>query len=174
MDARMKARRSLEFDLRQAVMCGEFELYYQPLVNIRDNSIVACEALLRWNHPTRGMVSPVDFIPVAEDTGVINPLGEWVLRTACAEAARWPGAFTVTVNVSPVQFKKKTGADGRQRVMVRPAGKRLELEITESMLLGDDEKTLDTAPAQSSACALRWTTSAPATVAELPAAVSVR
>ena len=107
MDARMKARRALEFDLRQAVMCGEFELHYQPLVNIRDNRIVACEALLRWHHPTRGMISPAEFIPVAEETGVINPLGEWVLRTACAEAARWPDDITVTVNVSPVQFKSE-------------------------------------------------------------------
>jgi predicted signal transduction protein with EAL and GGDEF domain len=144
MDARMKARRSLEFDLRQAVMCGEFDLHYQPLVNIRDNSIVACEALLRWNHSTRGVVSPVEFIPVAEDTGVINPLGEWVLRTACAEAARWPGDFTVTVNVSPVQFKTENLVQtviGALAASGLPA-KRLELEITESVLLGDDEKTL--------------------------------
>jgi len=144
MDARMKARRSLEFDLRQAVMCGEFDLHYQPLVNIRDNSIVACEALLRWHHPTRGMVSPVEFIPVAEDTGVINPLGEWVLRTACAEAAGWPGDFTVTVNVSPVQFKHENLVQtvvGALAASGLPA-KRLELEITESVLLGDDEKTL--------------------------------
>jgi len=140
----MKARRSLEFDLRQAVMCGEFELHYQPLVNIRDNSIVACEALLRWNHSTRGVVSPVEFIPVAEDTGVINPLGEWVLRTACAEAARWPGDFTVTVNVSPVQFKNENLVQtviGALAASGLPAN-RLELEITESVLLGDDEKTL--------------------------------
>jgi len=134
----------LEFDLRQAVMCGEFDLHYQPLVNIRDNSIVACEALLRWHHPTRGMVSPVEFIPVAEDTGVINPLGEWVLRTACAEAAGWPGDFTVTVNVSPVQFKHENLVQtvvGALAASGLPA-KRLELEITESVLLGDDEKTL--------------------------------
>ena len=124
MDARMKARRSLEFDLRQAVMCGEFELHYQPLVNIRDNSIVACEALLRWHHPTRGMVSPVEFIPVAEDTGVINPLGEWVLRTACAEAARWPDDIHRDGQclAGSVQ-ERKSGADGRQRARrVRPAG----------------------------------------------------
>ncbi|MEY2457848.1 MAG: hypothetical protein QOK06_2991, partial [Acidimicrobiaceae bacterium] len=144
MDARMKARRSLEFDLRQAVMCGEFELHYQPLVNIRDNSIVACEALLRWNHPTRGMVSPVEFIPVAEDTGVINPLGEWVLRTACAEASRWPGDVTVTVNVSPVQFKNENLVQTVVSALAASGlpAKRLELEITESVLLGDDEKTL--------------------------------
>jgi diguanylate cyclase (GGDEF)-like protein/PAS domain S-box-containing protein len=144
MDARVKTRRSLEFDLRQAVMCGEFELHYQPVVNIRDNNIVACEALLRWNHPTRGMVSPAAFIPVAEETGVINPLGEWVLRTACAEAARWPGEFTVTVNVSPVQFKSENLVQTVVSALASSGlpAKRLELEITESVLLGDDEKTL--------------------------------
>jgi diguanylate cyclase (GGDEF)-like protein/PAS domain S-box-containing protein len=144
MDARMKARRSLEFDLRQAVMCGEFELHYQPLLNIRDNNIAACEALLRWNHPTRGMVSPAEFIPVAEDTGVINPLGEWVLRTACAEAARWPSDVTVTVNVSPVQFKSENLVQTVISALATSGlpAKRLELEITESVLLGDDEKTL--------------------------------
>ena len=144
MDARMKARRSLEFDLRQAVMCGEFEIHYQPLVNICDNSIVACEALLRWNHPTRGMVSPVEFIPIAEDTGVINPLGEWVLRTACAEAARWPSDVTVTVNVSPVQFKSENLVQMVVSALATSGlpARRLELEITESVLLGDDERTL--------------------------------
>jgi diguanylate cyclase (GGDEF)-like protein len=146
MDARMKARRGLENDLRQAVMCGEFELYYQPLVNIRDNGIVACEALLRWHHPTRGMVSPMDFIPVAEETGVINPLGAWVLRTACAEAARWPDSISVTVNVSPVQFKNEnlmqTVVNALAASGLRP--QRLELEITESVLLCDNEATLTT------------------------------
>ena len=146
MDARMKARRALEIDLRQAVMCGEFELYYQPLVNIRDNSIVACEALLRWHHPTRGMVSPAEFIPVAEETGVINPLGEWVLRTACAEAARWPDDITVTVNVSPVQFKNENLVQTVVNALAASGlpAQRLELEITESVLLRDNEATLPT------------------------------
>ncbi len=144
MDARMKVRRALEFDMRQAVMCGEFELHYQPLVNIRDNKIVGCEALLRWQHPTRGMVSPAEFIPIAEETGIINPLGEWVLRTACAEAVGWPEHLMVTVNVSPVQFKN----DNLAQIVVSalaasglPA-ERLELEITESVLLHDNEATL--------------------------------
>jgi diguanylate cyclase (GGDEF)-like protein/PAS domain S-box-containing protein len=144
MDARMKARRTLEFDLRQAVMCGEFELHYQPLVNIRENKIVGCEALLRWLHPTRGMVSPAEFISIAEETGIINQLGEWVLRTACAEAATWPDHLMVTVNVSPVQFKH----DNLVQLVVsalaasRLPAERLELEITESVLLHDNETTL--------------------------------
>jgi EAL domain-containing protein (putative c-di-GMP-specific phosphodiesterase class I) len=125
-------------------MCGEFELYYQPLVNIRDNNIVACEALLRWHHPTRGMVSPIDFIPVAEETGVINPLGAWVLRTACAEAARWPDNISVTVNVSAVQFKNENLLQTVVNAIAASGlrAQRLELEITESVLLCDNEATL--------------------------------
>ena len=148
MDARMKVRRALEFDMRQAVMCGEFELHYQPLVNIQDrqrgDTISGCEALLRWHHPKRGMISPADFIPIAEETGVINPLGEWVLRAACAEAATWPDHIMVTVNVSPVQFKQ----DNLVQTVVDALGEsglpaqRLELEITESLLLHDNETTL--------------------------------
>jgi EAL domain-containing protein (putative c-di-GMP-specific phosphodiesterase class I) len=127
-------------------MCGEFELYYQPLVNIGDNNIVACEALLRWHHPTRGMVSPIDFIPVAEETGVINPLGAWVLRTACAEAARWPDNISVTVNVSPVQFKNESLMQTVVNALAASGlrAQRLELEITESVLLCDNEATLTT------------------------------
>jgi diguanylate cyclase (GGDEF)-like protein/PAS domain S-box-containing protein len=144
MDARMKARRALENDLRQAVTCGEFELYYQPIVNIRSNRIVGCEALLRWHHPNRGMVSPADFIPIAEETGIINSLGEWVLRSACAEAVRWPDDITVTVNVSPVQFKSENLVQVVINALAASglAAQRLELEITESVLLRDDETTL--------------------------------
>src|SRR5258708_1908961 len=100
MDARMKTRRSLEFDLRQAVMCGEFELHYQPLVCIRDRKIAGCEALMRWRHPKRGLVSPTEFIPVAEDAGIVNQLGEWALRTACMEAVTWRDDIVIAVNVS--------------------------------------------------------------------------
>ncbi|MBX9844349.1 MAG: EAL domain-containing protein [Xanthobacteraceae bacterium] len=144
MDAEMKARRALEFDLRQAIMCGELEMFYQPLVNIRDKSVVACEALLRWRHPVRGFVSPAEFIPVAEDAGLVNQLGEFALRTACIEAAAWRDDILVTVNVSPVQFKN----DGLVPLVVSALaesglpGRRLELEITESVLLHDDELTL--------------------------------
>ena len=144
MDARMKVRRALEFDLRQAVMCGELEVYYQPLVNIRDNKITGCEALLRWRHPTHGMVSPAEFIPIAEETGIINMLGEWVLRTACVEAATWPDHLMVSVNVSPVQFKHDNLAQTVVNALAASglAADRLELEITESVLLHDNELTL--------------------------------
>jgi diguanylate cyclase (GGDEF)-like protein/PAS domain S-box-containing protein len=144
MDARMKSRRALEFDLRQAVMCGEFELHYQPLVNIRDSRIVGCEALLRWHHPKRGMISPAEFIPIAEETGIINQLGEWVLRTACAEAVRWPDDIMVTVNVSPVQFNSENLVQTVVSALAASGlpAQRLELEITESVLLCDDDATL--------------------------------
>ena len=107
MDARMKMRRSLEVDLRKALINNEFELHYQPLVRLADNQISGCEALLRWYHPRRGLISPADFIPVAEETGLINAIGEWVLRQACAEAATWPNDLKVAVNVSPVQFRSQ-------------------------------------------------------------------
>ena len=86
-------------------MCGELELYYQPIVDLQDDRIRGCEALVRWHHPERGMISPAEFIPVAEETGLINPLGEWVLRKACEEATNWPDDIQVAVNVSPLQFK---------------------------------------------------------------------
>ncbi|MDB5617013.1 MAG: GGDEF-domain containing protein [Tardiphaga sp.] len=108
MDAVAKARREMAIDLRAAISNGEFELHYQPIVDIRDHTIGACEALIRWRHPEKGMISPVDFIPVAEDTGLINEIGAWVLATACEEAATWPNHVKVAVNVSPVQFKSQT------------------------------------------------------------------
>ena len=107
MDARMKARRDLEMDLRKALVNKEFELYYQPLVNLQTNEITAFEALLRWKHPARGMISPADFIPIAEETGLIVPLGEWVLNTACEEAVNWPGHVKVAVNLSPAQLTNR-------------------------------------------------------------------
>jgi diguanylate cyclase (GGDEF)-like protein/PAS domain S-box-containing protein len=144
MDARVKARRTLEFDLRQAIQRFEFELVYQPLVHLQDNSISGCEALLRWRHPQRGVVSPTDFIPVAEETGLIVPIGEWVLRTACAQAATWPDNIKISVNISPVQFKN----GGFVQLVVNAlamsglAAKRLELEITEAVLIDDDAEAL--------------------------------
>src|SRR5581483_374343 len=107
MDKRMKERRDLEMDLRQALANGEFELHYQPLVNLQTNEISAFEALLRWHHPTRGLISPADFVPIAEETGLIVPIGEWVLRTACKETANWPDHVKVAVNLSPAQLKTK-------------------------------------------------------------------
>src|SRR5262249_52884325 len=108
MDASAKARLTMEQDLRQALIDGSFELHYQPVLNLGSNEVTGCEALLRWRHPERGMVSPAEFIPVAEDTGLINELGDWVLRTACAEAATWPDHIRLAVNVSPVQLKCQT------------------------------------------------------------------
>ena len=108
MDACAKARLAMEQDLRQALVDGGFEIHYQPLVDLRRDEVTGCEALLRWRHPERGMISPAEFVPVAEDTGLIIELGEWVLKTACAEAAIWPDHIRVAVNVSPVQLKCPT------------------------------------------------------------------
>ena len=146
MDARMKVRRDLEMDLRKALLNGELELHYQPLVNLQDNEISALEALLRWNHPTRGVISPVDFIPIAEETGLIIPIGEWVLRTACKEAGNWPDHVKVAVNVSPAQLKSRNFLDTVISALGDsglPAG-RLQLEITESVLMQNTFATLET------------------------------
>jgi EAL domain-containing protein (putative c-di-GMP-specific phosphodiesterase class I) len=144
MEARVKALRTLELDLRQAIANGGFELHYQPLVNLADNRVTGCEALLRWRHPVRGMISPVEFIPVAEETGLINPLGEWVLNTACAEAARWPDDVRIAVNVSPIQFRGQAFALKVAAALAFSglAAHRLELEITEAVLIRDDEAAL--------------------------------
>jgi EAL domain-containing protein (putative c-di-GMP-specific phosphodiesterase class I) len=104
MNTRMKARRELEMDLRRALAGEQFELYYQPLVVLETNAVNGFEALLRCNHPMRGLVSPADFIPIAEETGLIVPLGEWVLKAACAEAVNWPEHIKVAVNLSPAQL----------------------------------------------------------------------
>jgi diguanylate cyclase (GGDEF)-like protein/PAS domain S-box-containing protein len=144
MDACAKARLTMEQDLRQALVNGSFEIHYQPLVDLRTNEVSGCEALLRWRHPDRGMVSPAEFIPIAEDTGLINELGDWVLRTACNEAATWPAHVRLAVNVSPVQLKCDTLA---LKIAGALAGsgldpRRLELEITEAVLIRDDEAAL--------------------------------
>jgi predicted signal transduction protein with EAL and GGDEF domain len=144
MDARVRARRILEMDLRQAISDGAFEVHYQPCVSLRDNKITGCEALLRWRHSERGMISPAEFIPIAEETGLINQLGEWVLTTACAEATTWPDHIKLAVNVSPVQFKSGTLALKIVAALAAsglPAS-RLELEITEAVLIRDDEAAL--------------------------------
>jgi diguanylate cyclase (GGDEF)-like protein len=144
MDARVKARRILEVDLRQAIVEGGLEVYYQPCVSLADNKITGCEALLRWRHPVRGMIPPSEFIPVAEETGMINELGKWVLTTACLEAATWPGHIKLAVNVSPIQFKDDTFALKVVAALAAsglPAS-RLELEITEAVLIRDDETAL--------------------------------
>ena len=144
MDASAKARLVMEQDLRQALADGGFEIHYQPLVDLCRDEVTGCEALLRWRHPERGMISPAEFIPVAEDTGLIVELGEWVLRTACAEAATWPGHIRVAVNVSPVQLKCPTLALKIASALAASGlqASRLELEITEAVLIRDDETAL--------------------------------
>ncbi|VFU09938.1 putative bifunctional diguanylate cyclase/phosphodiesterase [Methylocella tundrae] len=146
MDARVRARRLLEIDLRRAMAAGEFELYYQPLVSLKSGAITGFEALLRWHHPSRGLVPPAEFIPLSEEIGLIVPLGEWVLRQACAEAARWPGHLKVAVNLSSVQFKTGNVTHAVLSALANsglPAS-RLELEITESILLAESEANLAT------------------------------
>ena len=146
MDALMLARRELELDLRRALVNGEFELYYQPLVNINSDAICGFEALIRWNHPTRGMVSPVEFIPLAEEVGEIESIGAWVLRTACQEAVTWPEEIKVAVNLSPLQFRSGSLVLHVMAALSasRLKAERLELEITEGLLLQDTEATLAT------------------------------
>ncbi len=144
MDADAKARLALEQDLRHALTHGGFEIHYQPLVDLRSDRVTGCEALVRWRHPERGMISPASFIPVAEDTGLIVDLGEYVLRTACAEAANWPGHVRLAVNVSPVQLREPTLALKIASALAAsglPAN-RLEIEITEAVLIGDDTAAL--------------------------------
>jgi diguanylate cyclase (GGDEF)-like protein len=144
MDARMQARRILDLDLRNALADSQFRVFYQPLIRIADRSVCGFEALVRWRHPQRGMVSPAEFIPMAEETGLIVPLGRWVLRQACADAATWPGDIKVAVNLSPVQF-------GSQALVADVAAaladtglhaSRLELEITETAMLEDTDAVL--------------------------------
>jgi diguanylate cyclase (GGDEF)-like protein len=141
----VEARRILELDLRKALANEEFELFYQPLVNLKTGRISTCEALLRWNHPERGTVSPADIIPVAEDMGLIIDLGRWILRKACMEAMKWPEGVSVAVNFSPQQFHQRDVlSEVRYALEVSglPAD-RLEIEITESSLLRNTQWTHD-------------------------------
>ncbi len=144
MDARMQARRALEIDLRKAIANNEFELFYQPLVDMRTERVTGFEALIRWHHPERGMIPPLDFIGVAEETGLIGPIGDWVLRRACAEAATWPRDVKIAVNLSPLQFKNKSLLPSVVSALAASglSPNRLELEITESVLLQDGDTTL--------------------------------
>jgi diguanylate cyclase (GGDEF)-like protein len=145
MDAHVKARRLLETDLRKAIADQALEVYYQPCLSLHSNRITGCEALLRWRHPERGMISPAEFIPIAEETGLINQLGEWVLATACAEATTWPDDISLAVNVSPVQFRSGTLALKIVAALAasRLPASRLELEITEAVLIRDDDAALE-------------------------------
>ena len=141
MDERMRARHVLELDLRKAIKNGEFELYYQPIIDVKSGQITSCEALVRWHHPERGMIAPLEFVPIAEETGLIVPLGEWVLRQACAEAARWPKDITIAVNLSPAQFKSRNLVPMVISALASSGlpATRLELEITEMVLIQENE-----------------------------------
>ena len=145
MDERARARRNLELDLRQAIVDGDLEVHFQPIVDIESGQINTCEALLRWQHPERGMISSTEFIPIAEETGLINQLGQWALSTACAEAVNWPDHVRVAVNVSPVQFGSKTLSLNVAATLASSglAASRLELEITEAVLIRDDDAALE-------------------------------
>src|SRR5258707_14275619 len=144
LDLQRQTRRVMEQDLRKALPAGEFELYYQPVVNLASNEISGFEALIRWNHPEKGIIAPAAFIPLAEEIGFIVPMGDWVIRQACATAAQWPGDLHVAVNISAVQFR----SSGLMQVIVGALAAsglqptRLEIEITESVLLQNKETTL--------------------------------
>jgi diguanylate cyclase (GGDEF)-like protein len=146
MDNTVRTRRALEIDLREALEKRELEVYFQPLVQLDPRRVSGFEALLRWHHPTQGMVMPSRFIPVAEETGLIAPIGEWVLRQSCMEAARWPGRTRVAVNLSPVQFERSDIVDivssALRESRLDPA--RLELEITEGVVMRDMGDVLST------------------------------
>ena len=144
MDAEARKRRQMELDLHDAIAEGQLSLMFQPLFNLSESRVSAFEALLRWNHPERGLVPPVEFIPLAEDTGLIIPIGEWVIREACSFARNWPDHVRVAVNVSPVQFR----SPGLSTIILQALSEsglppqRLELEITESLFIDNPETTL--------------------------------
>ena len=146
LDEAARLRRQTEIDLRTGLKEGQFELYFQPLYSIHKKRVIGFEALLRWNHPARGMVNPAEFIPLAEETGLILPIGEWVVREACYQAASWPSDISVAVNVSPKQFTypglSNTILQALSSSGLEPS--RLELEITESIFIADVEKTMAT------------------------------
>lgn len=146
LDAQARLRRQTELDLRTALRDGHFELNFQPLYSLAEEKMTGFEALIRWNHPERGRVSPAEFIPLAEETGLIVPIGDWVVREACRQAALWPEDISVAVNISPKQF----GSPGLANTILQALSgsglepKRLELEITESIFIADVERTLST------------------------------
>jgi predicted signal transduction protein with EAL and GGDEF domain len=137
MEGEARTRLELAMDLRTSISRDEFELHYQPVVSLADESWVGAEALVRWRHPQRGLVSPAAFIPLAEDTGMIVALGEWVLNRACRDAAAWPSHLSIAVNLSPVQIRNGNLVEVVKRALASSglAASRLELEVTESVLL---------------------------------------
>jgi predicted signal transduction protein with EAL and GGDEF domain len=146
MDARVQARRRLERDLRTAIAEGRLEVHYQPIIDIATGTIAGAEALVRWPHPERGFIPPSEFIPVAEETGLIVPLGAFVLKRACADAAAWPAEAKVAVNISPAQFRAGTVLSAVSEALVHAglASHRLEAEITEALLLDTSDQVLST------------------------------
>jgi EAL domain-containing protein (putative c-di-GMP-specific phosphodiesterase class I) len=146
MDSRMKARRELEIALRAALAAGQFDLHYQPLVDVDDRRITGCEALLRWHHPERGMIPPAEFIPVAEEIGLIVQIGEWVLRKACFDAMTWPADTKIAVNLSPIQVTNQNLVPMVISALAAAGlpAQRLEIEITESVLMHNTTATMAT------------------------------
>src|SRR5260370_12442254 len=138
------ARRGLEASLRNSIVNGELELFYQPVVNIKEYRVVGLEALLRWRHPERGILSPLEFMGVAVETGLIVPLGEWVIRQACSDAASWPDHIKIAVNLSPAQFRSQNLTQAVINALATSgiAPSRLELEITEELLLAHNRDNL--------------------------------
>ncbi len=146
MDEQTRARRAIERDLREALAHGEFTMFYQPVFHLRDRRVSGFEALLRWRHPHRGLVPPAEFIPLAEELGLIVPLGQWALAQACADAVTWPDGIRIAVNLSPVQFHSPGLVAAVQQALQASGlpAHRLELEITESALLQDSKAVLAT------------------------------
>ncbi|BBB09291.1 diguanylate cyclase/phosphodiesterase [Sphingopyxis sp. EG6] len=145
LDEQARYRRQMELDLRLAIRDGGFELHFQPLYSLQEERLKAFEALIRWPHPERGMISPAEFIPLAEETGLIVQIGEWVVREACRQAASWPGDLAVAVNISPKQFLSPNLATVVLSALATSGlpATRLELEITESIFISNVERTLD-------------------------------
>ena len=146
MDAAAQSRRQLELDLRRALTVGDFQLYFQPIVNLESMKVTSFEALIRWNHPSRGLVSPAEFISVAEETGLIVALGEWAMREACRHAVTWPDGIRVAVNLSPVQLTRGNVVASIVSALAASGlqAERFEIEITESALLEKTEQTMQT------------------------------
>jgi diguanylate cyclase (GGDEF)-like protein/PAS domain S-box-containing protein len=146
MGVAASTRRAHQIELRNALANDEFELHYHPIVDIRTGETASIEALIRWRHPQRGMIAPADFIPLAEETGLINPIGDWVLRKACSDAVRWPSHIKVGVNLSVVQFRKACPLDNFCKALDESGlpPERLELEITESVLLQNNVEHVET------------------------------
>ena len=146
MEEHAQARRALELDLRDALARDELQVYYQPLVDLQTGRITTCEALLRWQHPERGYISPTEFVPIAEETGLINSIGEWVLQRACQDAVTWPKDTKVAVNMSPVQFRDRSLGARVVSALAKSGlpAQNLDLEITERVLMEESDNTLYT------------------------------